>query len=419
MRKSFVDGYRPETLDEVQGHPTAIDELKAWAINWNKGSDPVLLHGPAGTGKTTTAECLANFMDWGIVEINASSARRTSNIEDIAQQIRSGSFENRKQLFILDEVDSYPKGVSIRPLLKVVEDSPNPIVMTCNEKWKVPDSIVNVCKKHKFTLQKRSIKRVLKNIANEEGIDIDARQLGKLSTRNGLRDALNDLQEYAESQGDIGWDEREQDIGNFKAVDNILRGKKYSGEMTPPDLVEWLDENLSDEFLGVAGMRAFQAISEADKWVQKANETQNYSWWRYAGSIAEEVANMRISEPYDWINKSYPQSRRQSKKPFTNKSAEGILYRNLKESEKPNYKSSFSKSEFVNAVLPILQNLSNEEKYQLILSESIPEDAYSALDVKRSEYEDWLFTEKEETQKTPSSSNSSSGESENASIFDF
>jgi len=305
-------------------------------------------------------------------------------------------------------------------LKKILDHPPNPIIFTANEKWQVPNSIENNTTNHKFNLQKRSIKPVIRDIAEKEGIDISKQEIGKLATRQGLRDAINDLQEYAESEGSVDWDDREQDIGNFKAVDNILRGKKYSGEMTPPDLVDWLDENIYEDMDGVEAMRAFQCLSEADKFVQRANDTQNYSWWKYAGSIAEEVANVRLSEPYDWINKSYPKSRRNKPPKSTYDNPEATLYREIKNSE--GYSGSFSFQEFRKDILPILKEQSKDEKMNMVLSYSLSSDAMKGLDITRTQYENWLSEEKEIEEKQAEIDQfeeETESEDEEKGIFDF
>lgn len=419
MSKSLIDEYRPSTLSDVKGHPSAIKEITKWAENWSEGDKPIMLHGPAGTGKTSTAEALAKDMDWSIVEINASSQTRKDDIKQIVQSVRSQSLDSDRTLFLLDEVDSI-NGRSLSPLKKMLEDPPNPIIVTANEKWKVPDSISNACDKIKYNLQKRSIKPVLKYIAEEENIDISNREIGMLATRNGLRDAINDLQEFAESEADLDWDQRETDIGNFDAVDNLLRGKKYSGEMTPPDIVEWLDENIHSTMEGIETVRAYQCLSEADKFVQRANETQNYSWWKYAGSIGEEVANVRITEPYEWINKSYPKARRNKPKKSTYENNEAKLYRELKNSER--YSGSFSYQEFRNIIKGYLLDLSVDERKQFSLDHSLSEEARKALNITPSQYEKWLGEEEKQSveQETISdfASNGDSEEDEKG-IFDY
>lgn len=414
--ESFVEKYRPQKLSDVKGHPTAVKKIKRWGKNWSNGDTALILHGPAGTGKTSTVEALVNEMDWKMEEVNASSVRKSDDIKHLVQNIRSQG--EKPILFLIDECDSMD-GRSLSPLRDILDNPPNPIIFTANELWQVPNSISNNAEEHEFKLQKRSIKPVIRDMAEEEGIDISKREIGMMATRNGLRDAINDLQEYAES-GEVDWDQRDMDIGNFKAVDNILRGTKYSGEMTPPDLVEWLDENIYETMDGVEAMRAYQCLSEADRFVQRTNETQNYSWWKYAGAIAEEVANVRISEPYDWINKSYPQSRRNKPPKSTYQNPTAQMYRELKDNEK--FTGCYSFHEFRRDILPILKDSSKEEKMEMAMTYSLSPDAMKALNITKSQYDDWLINEDMEVNKSQESDDGKESEYENTEtvgILDF
>lgn len=415
--ESFIQKYRPTSLEDIAGQN--VDKVRKKA----EKNEPVILYGPAGTGKTSTAEALANDKEWNIVEINASSARTQADIISIAQQIRTSSIDGSKVLFLLDELDSID-GRSVGPLVEVLENPSNPIIGTANELWKVPDSIENKCTTYKFKLKKDDIKPYLTKVARREGIDISSRQLGQLATRNGLRDALNDLQQFSETDADTDWDVRETEDSPFAVTERILRGKDYIGgrNMTPPDMVDFLDENLPGEFEGVELLRAYQSLAKADEFHEIVNTEQNYSWWKYSGSLAEDVANLRLSEPYDgWMNINYPSSRRVSPPRPNFDSAEGKLYKELKKTDMPTFGGAFNYREFTEEMLPILKELDSEEKYQLVLSESLSDDAMSALGVSKSLYESWLMEEggRETEQQTEVSDFGSSDDGGERSIFDL
>lgn len=414
--------YEPETPDDIYGHPTAIKNLKKWADGWSQGDKPQFLHGPAGTGKSSTAQAIANYAGWGYEEINASSHRRKEDIEHLVQQIRSIS-EN-KRLFVFDEVDSV-NGNSLSSLYKIMDDSPNPMIFIANEKWKVPDGITNNCNKHKFNLGKDSIKKFLNDVIEEQGIDISNREIGQLSTRNGIRDALNDLEEYIES-GETGWDDRDTEDSPFAVTRRIILNNDYIGDMKPDDTVEFLNENLRKEYDGVEAMRAYQAIAEADKWLGEVQETQDYSWWRHAGMVANEVSNIRLTEPYNnWVNVNYPGSRRNYTQTIKSDTKEAQLFREIFDKRNEEYVASFNFQEFRNIVLPIIKDLDSEEKKQIALSYSLSNKAMGAMGLSKTEYESWEVKESSGKEKENGDlsdyvdSNNSSDDDNGKGLFDY
>jgi replication factor C large subunit len=398
--QSLVEKYRPEQPSDIYGHSSTVEDIKSWASDWDTGDIPLLLHGPAGTGKTSTAEAIANYAGWEYVEVNASSNRRKEDIEFLAQQMRSVG-EN-KTLFVLDEVDSID-GRSLNTFYTVLDNTPNPVICTANEAWKVPDGLENRCKKYKFKVNKDDIKKAVKDIAEKEDINISNREIGQLATRNGIRDAINDLQDFAESDSSTDWDNRQTDDSPFAVTRRVILNKDYIGDMTPDDEVAFLNENVKGEFDGIENMRAYQALSEADKWLNHTNTTQDYSWWSYVSPIAEEVSNLRITEPYnDWVNINYPSERRNYQPQSTGESDEAKLYREIK--DKYGFSGSFSFDEFRNYVFPLIQELDDEQKRSLSLSHSLSEECMDIIGVDSQEVEN---------------TNQSSSETKNSSISNF
>src|SRR5438876_368302 len=117
---SWAEKYRPKTLDDVVGNPTAIAELRKWAAAWDRGRPDkraVVLQGDPGIGKTSAALALANEMGWSVVKMNASESRNAEAIHKVATRgavlqtfTDTGEFvradEGGRKLIVLDEADN-------------------------------------------------------------------------------------------------------------------------------------------------------------------------------------------------------------------------------------------------------------------------------------------------------------------------
>jgi replication factor C large subunit len=109
--------HRPHRLDDIVGGASGKEEIRAWADQWAAGRTParraLVLAGPPGVGKTTTAIALSEEYGWTLVEMNASDARNESSIEQVAgrasithpltSQVSKG--HHAHALILLDEAD--------------------------------------------------------------------------------------------------------------------------------------------------------------------------------------------------------------------------------------------------------------------------------------------------------------------------
>ncbi len=150
MASDWTELYRPDTLDEVYGNPKAVEDLRKWAIGWEKGTPKkkaVVLIGPPGVGKTSAAIALSNEFDWGLVEMNASDQRNANAINNIALRgaltdtfTNDGEFlssrDGFKKVIVLDEADNIfgreDRG-GIPAISKLIQKTKQPIILIVND----------------------------------------------------------------------------------------------------------------------------------------------------------------------------------------------------------------------------------------------------------------------------------------------
>lgn len=383
----WVRKHRPERPDDVQGNTSAIDRLKDWAESFPDDRTPRLLIGDPGTGKTTTVEAIANWLDLQMVEINASSARRKADVAEMASTIGNRSVDGDRRVVLLDEVDSWSSRTDLTPLYDALEAPSNLVFATANDKYDTPSGLVRRCETETFRLGKRSRKARLKKIRDAEDLDLADDTLDALADRPDLRSAINDLQVYGAAD-DAPDDVREWDTNEWDMVDKMLTGVPARGQHRPGEAIMWLDENIRKDWRGLELAWGYEALSRADVALMQDHEI--------AGAIVDTLAELRLTEPYygegEGIGrkKEFPGWFQASKPKATRSKPEACLYRDLSNYESGEPGLSASYVEFRERVLPQLRGLSTEQKCELALGERLSDDAMEGLDLQPSTYEDWL-----------------------------
>lgn len=386
----WVDRHRPTEISEIQGNNSDLDAIKTWADDWDPGDSPILLVGPPGTGKTSTAEAVANRLGVQTVEVNASSARSTADLQSMADQIQTTG-EGGRRLILIDEVDSWHHGPDKTVLYDALAAPGNPVIMTANDAYEVADGIEAAAKQFEFSLSKASRRAKLKDIRDAEDVDLSDQALEALADRPDLRSAINDLQLHAMGGATVGSDDREWEDSEWDVLDRVLSGTPDIGSLSPPDALMWLDECTSAEYRGLELAMAYEAMALADVQLRTARE-RSYRYWKYARALLEEVALIRQTEPYydDEISykaKSFPEWFRHSAPSAQAETATATLYRQLKGGDGFAFAGDYAL--FREALLPLLRGLDVEEKYELALTHDLTGDELEELGADAAKYEAW------------------------------
>jgi len=326
----WTEKYRPSSLSELRGNDKARDALREWADTWADHREAVILHGSPGVGKTSAAHALAEDEGWPTIELNASDSRTKDVIERVAgEAAKSGTLtagEGGRRLVILDEADNLHGNVDrggTRAITSLVKEANQPMVLIANEFYEMSNGLRNACRDIEFrNVGKRSIAPVLRDLCRQEGIEFEDAALDRIAEMNSgdLRGAVKDLQALAEGREsiaaeDIVTGERDRTKGVFDYLDTVIKEAgaqealeaSYDVDETPDDLINWIEDNMPKDYEGEELAVAYDFLANADRWLGRVRETQNYTFWRYAGdNMTAGVAAARRKPKGGWTRYGPP-----------------------------------------------------------------------------------------------------------------
>lgn len=295
----LVEKYRATCFEEIKGQEKAIDSLKTFLKNFPY-KKALILHGPAGTGKTVLAFALAKENSLELFELNASDLRNRQTLEEIMKPAteQHSLFGKKGKIILVDEVDGVTAADrgGLPELIALMEKTAHPIIITCNNIWQ-----------QKFNLLRRKaemiklkeidyecIIKILANICKKEQKTISENTLKTIAakSRGDVRAALNDLQTviHLDAQEihpeDIHEREKEEDI--FEVLRKIFKNKSDpqllrafdNVDLPLDDVFLWIEENIPYEYQSdpVALEKAYRALSNADVFRGRIYRQQ---YWRF------------------------------------------------------------------------------------------------------------------------------------------
>lgn len=289
---TLVEKYRPSSFKDIIGQDKAISEIKQFLLDFPK-KKALLLYGPPGTGKTTLAIVAAKENNLEVFELNSSDLRNRAKLEEILKpaSMQTSLFKKGK-ILLVDEVD----GVTgtdiggIPELIRIIEVSSHPIIITGNDVWQSKlSSLRPKCKLVEVkALTPESIYRVLEKISEKEGIKENPHFLKQiaLKSQGDVRAALNDFQLYVidKENPNIESDKRHKNETIFNILKVLFKEKNdflelfEETDMSLDEIFLWIEENIPREYKGEALYKAFEALSQADKFRGRIYRQQ---FWRF------------------------------------------------------------------------------------------------------------------------------------------
>eukprot|EP00899_Mesostigma_viride_P017099 jgi/Mesvir1/25390/Mv01429-RA.1 len=314
-RKGPVDNelwttkYRPKVSRDLVGNQTQIAKIRQWLESWDelhlhpadkKGKQPggakpskgrgmeaadfkkaLLLYGPPGVGKTSTATILSEELGFEAVEVNASDARGKSSSK--VKEGMNGSTTNRvrelvdshvlnfaaaapapapttpsgkgkgkaaaapapapargrktKMVLIMDEVDGMSGGDrgGISELISTIARAKIPIICICNDKYnpKLKSLLNHVTEMDFRRPTKQQVATRLLEVVKKEGMNANMIALENLveSVQGDIRLCLNLLQMWRARSDSLSYDDvkdnlkgggKDADVSPFSAADTLL-----------------------------------------------------------------------------------------------------------------------------------------------------------------------------------------------------
>jgi replication factor C large subunit len=301
--------YRPKHIDEVVDQEEAKQKLIEWLKSWERGQPAkkaVLLHGPAGCGKTSLVEAIAKTFNYELFEMNASDSRRKEDIERLAKVAsQTSGLRARRKIILLDEIDGLDPRTDaggIESLVEVIKNTRHPIIMTANnpyrEHLKPLRDLAEVIAMNR--LKETDVVRVLTRICVAEKLDCQAEALREIARRSegDLRSAINDLEAAAALDRKVTLESvkavstyRDRVYAPWEALRKLFTSKYIfqarealtSTDLDPDEFKTWINEHIPSWYDDPYEVwRAYEALSRADLYFGRIIRTQNWDLLSYA-----------------------------------------------------------------------------------------------------------------------------------------
>ena len=226
--QSLYRRYRPQKFSEIKGQDHVVRALQT-AVRTDKVGHAYLLHGPRGSGKTSTARVLAkalNCTDLGddgepcgvcesclsiqegrsfdLQELDAASNNKVDDMRGLLERVNLTS-PGRTKVYLLDEVHMLTAGAE-NALLKTLEEPPDHVtwVLATTEPHKVVHTIRSRCQVFELGLIGAEVMSDhLRHVVADAELDIEGEAIDHAVSAGGgsVRDSLTALERIVTGGG--------------------------------------------------------------------------------------------------------------------------------------------------------------------------------------------------------------------------
>lgn len=199
--------YRPKTLKEVMGQPQTVAALEKFVERKNL-PHAILLVGPSGTGKTTLARLIGDFVGaqgTDFQEFNTADFRGIETIRALRQSTNFKGMFGEARVFLIDECHQLT-GDAQEAMLKMLEDCSKHIyfILGTTEGQKLKKTLVSRCQKFELkALDDGALIKILKRVCKGEKCTVPDDLLAEIVNASGgsARLAISTLEKVTCADG--------------------------------------------------------------------------------------------------------------------------------------------------------------------------------------------------------------------------